>query len=135
MRNYKNVQKNSEPRTLKEKISSYERSIRALHNERLELSDVKEVMSTEAGKRFVQWIIKNSDLFADPFTGRSDTYHILGIQKTGREILNKLIAAECDIDLKDYMNRSTSKTISDIDNQIIQLSDDIKKIKDGGKTR
>lgn len=68
---------------------------RSLAREKL-LSDVRAVMRTEAGRNVLWHCMELGRIFADPFTGNSETFFRLGEQKVSREIY--LLVKTADID-------------------------------------
>jgi len=51
------------------------------------LGHVREVMKTKSGKEFVWWILDESNIYGNIFTGNSHTYFLEGKRALGLDII------------------------------------------------
>lgn len=52
------------------------------------------VLSDARSRLFVWWVLERAGLYQTPFTGNSETYHRIGRQDMGREILRQIEAVD-----------------------------------------
>lgn len=52
------------------------------------------VLGHAQSRRFVWWLLERASLYASPFTGNSETYHRIGRQDMGRDLLRQIEAVD-----------------------------------------
>jgi hypothetical protein len=83
------------------------------------LGAFKRVASTPDGKIIMDFILKKSKIGEDPFTNSGHTANVLGMQKVGRAVIDKLIEAGVEVDCSVFSNKSKDK--------LTELRNDIKR--------
>jgi len=70
-----------------------------------ELHDLKEILSTPNGKRFIRRLLEHCNLYTSTFTGTSKTYYLDGKRDVGHWILADLqtLAESGDIELSELV--------------------------------
>lgn len=63
------------------------------------LTAFKRVWDTEDGRSALKWVLWASRPLANPMTGNSHTYFMLGEQNTGKKLLKMLIDSGCSMDV------------------------------------
>ena len=58
---------------------------------RQELEDLRSILKTPGGRRFVWRLLEDAGVLKDAFTGNSNTYYILGKQAFGKFLLADIL--------------------------------------------
>lgn len=77
--------------------------IKVKFNKSNELNDLKYILSTEQGKRFVWKLISRCGLFRTSFTGSSQTFFLEGERNIGLYVLDLIMEADPEAYIKMYM--------------------------------
>jgi hypothetical protein len=79
----------------------------------------------------MEWVLGLTDLNEDPFDGSSRTYFRLGKQKVGREILSKVTAAGCAININILSNNPKEDKISrlrdNLNKKLMEENEDVRR--------
>jgi hypothetical protein len=90
---------------------------------------IKSVMNTHAGRTVIYQILNmTAPLALKNFTGNSFTYYNLGIQYVGKQIIETLVKARCNVNVTDI-----SKHLEMNINRLDQIEIELNKLKEEEK--